>query len=177
MSNKISRHCMAFVFFLVLISYPLAAQQNARSSMTYIAEVKGRVMNIGIDSDGSYSLIHAGKPGTVLRSSVEADTESGVLRSSAYPQHKTVLSDIQDQFGSGMQLQVTHTGLPATPGHGVGWEKPVIHYRRPKQGGALRGDRSEQESKDQFKMLYQKSLATTVGCSGEFPITFVCSTN
>jgi alpha-galactosidase len=38
-----------------------------------------------------------------------------VLRSSAYPQHKTTQSEFQDEFGAGSELTVTHTGLPSTP--------------------------------------------------------------
>src|ERR1035438_7256379 len=50
-----------------------------------------------------------------LRSDVEADADSDLLRSLEYPQHKTVQSEFHDQFGSGSQLTVTHTGLPGTP--------------------------------------------------------------
>jgi len=51
----------------------------------------------------------------VLRSDVEADADSKVLRSLEYPQHKTMQSEFHDQFGSGSQLTVTYTGLPETP--------------------------------------------------------------
>jgi len=51
----------------------------------------------------------------VVRSDVEADVDSHVLRSSAYPQHHTVQSKFKDEFGSGTKLVVTHTGLSDTP--------------------------------------------------------------
>ena len=59
--------------------------------------------------------MQSGTPGTVLRSDVEADADSKVLRSLEYPQHKTIQSEFHDQFGSGSQLTVTHTGLAETP--------------------------------------------------------------
>ena len=69
-------------------------------------------LSVGINSDGSYTIAQPGIPGTVMRSDVEADVDSQVLRSSAYPQHKTMRSEFHDEFGSGPTLTVTHTGLP-----------------------------------------------------------------
>ena len=100
---------LCLVLFLVA-SYSLQAQPDGR-----IVELKGKVLSVGINADGSYSISQSGMPGTVLRSDVEADTDSKVLRSQEYPQHKTMQSEFHDQFGSGSQLTVTHTGLPGTP--------------------------------------------------------------
>ncbi len=100
---------LCLVLFLVA-GYCLAAQPDGR-----VVELKGEVLSVGINADGSYSISQSGMPGTVLRSDVEADTDSKVLRSLEYPQHKTVQSEFHDQFGSGSQLTVTHTGLPETP--------------------------------------------------------------
>jgi hypothetical protein len=50
-----------------------------------------------------------------MRSDVEADVDSHVLRSSAYPQHNTVQTEFHDEFGSGSKLTVTHTGLSGAP--------------------------------------------------------------
>jgi hypothetical protein len=100
---------LCFALFL-LASYSLQAQLDGRG-----AELKGKVLSIGINADGSYSISHSGMPGTVLRSDVGANVDSKVLQSSEYPQHKTVQSDFNDQFGSGSQLTVTHTGLAGAP--------------------------------------------------------------
>ena len=50
-----------------------------------------------------------------MRSDVEADVDSQVLRSSAYPQHNVMQSEFHDEFGAGSILTVTHTGLAGTP--------------------------------------------------------------
>ena len=100
---------LCLVLFLVA-SYSLQAQPDGR-----IVELKGKVLSVGINADGSYSISQSGMPGTVLRSDVEADADSKVLRSREYPQHKTMQSEFHDQFGSGSQLTVAHTGLPGTP--------------------------------------------------------------
>jgi hypothetical protein len=50
-----------------------------------------------------------------VRSDVEADVGSHVLRSTEYPRHGTVQSEFHDEFGSGSKLVVTHTGLPGAP--------------------------------------------------------------
>jgi alpha-galactosidase len=77
--------------------------------------IQGKSLSVEVNSDGSYSIEQAGIPGTVLRSDVEADVDSEVLRSSAYPQHKTAHSEFHDEFGSGSVLTVTHAGLPGKP--------------------------------------------------------------
>jgi hypothetical protein len=100
---------LCLVLFLVA-GYPLAAQPDGR-----VVELKGKVLSVSINADGSYSLSQSGISGTVLRSDVEADADSKVLRSLEYPQHKTMQSEFHDQFGSGSQLTVTYTGLPETP--------------------------------------------------------------
>jgi hypothetical protein len=50
-----------------------------------------------------------------MRSDVEADVDSQVLRSSAYPRHNTAKSEFKDEFGSGTKLVVTHSGLSSAP--------------------------------------------------------------
>jgi alpha-galactosidase len=72
-------------------------------------------LSVTFDSDGYYSITAPGIPGTVVRSDVEADVDSRVLRSSAYPQHMIAQSEFQDDFGAGSALTVTHTGVPGTP--------------------------------------------------------------
>ena len=83
--------------------------------MRGLGSIQGKNLSVEINSDGSYSIEQAGIPGTVIRSDVEADADSEVLRSSAYPQHKTMQSEFHDEFGSGSMLTVTHTGLPGKP--------------------------------------------------------------
>jgi len=100
---------LCLVLFLVA-SCSLKAQMDGRG-----VELKGELLSVGINADGSYSISQSGVPGTVLRSDIEADTDSKVLRSLDYPQHQTMQSEFHDQFGSGSQLTVTHTGLPGMP--------------------------------------------------------------
>jgi hypothetical protein len=105
--GKLRALCLAL---FLLASYSLQAQTDGRG-----VELKGKVLSIGINADGSYSISQSGMPGTVLRSDVGADVDSKVLRSSEYPKHETVQSEFDDQFGPGTQLTITHTGLPGTP--------------------------------------------------------------
>src|ERR1700722_12115056 len=90
-------------------------QATARDGMSGLSSIQGKTLSVEISSDGSYSIKQAGIPGTVMRSDVEADADSQVLRSPAYPQHKTVQSEFHDEFGSGTMLTVTHSGLPGMP--------------------------------------------------------------
>ena len=92
-----------------------ADQATPHDGMRALGSIQGKNLSVEINSDGSYSIVQAGIPGTVLRSGVEADVDSEVLRSSAYPQHKTVQSEFHDDFGAGSMLTVTHTGLPGKP--------------------------------------------------------------
>lgn len=77
--------------------------------------IQGKSLSVAVYSDGSYSIASPGISGIVVRSDVEADVDSHVLRSSTYPQHNTVQSEFRDEFGSGWKLVVTHTGLSGTP--------------------------------------------------------------
>lgn len=90
-------------------------QSTTRDGMRGLGSIQGKNLSVNINQDGSYSIQRSGIPGTVVRSSVEADLDSQVLQSSAYPQHKTIQSEFQDEFGSGSELTITHTGLPNTP--------------------------------------------------------------
>ena len=90
-------------------------QATTHDGMPALGSIQGKNLSVDINSDGSYSIKQAGIPGAVMRSDVEADTDSEVLRSSAYPQHKTVQSEFHDEFGSGSMLTVTHTGLAGKP--------------------------------------------------------------
>jgi hypothetical protein len=103
----------------VAFGSPVYASQSDQATphdgMHGLGSVQGKNLSVEISSDGSYSIEQASIPGTVMRSDVEADVDSEVLRSSAYPQHKTVQSEFHDEFGSGSVLTVTHTGLPGKP--------------------------------------------------------------
>lgn len=90
-------------------------QGTPHDGMRGLGSIQGKSLSVEINSDGSYSIEQAGIPGPVLRSDVEADANSEVLRSSAYPQHKMVQSEFHDEFGSGSVLTVTHTGLAGKP--------------------------------------------------------------
>jgi alpha-galactosidase len=80
-----------------------------------LGSIQGMTLSVAIYSDGAYSITAPGIAGPVVRSDVEADVDSRVLRSSAYPQHTLVQSEFRDEFGTGSTLTVTHTGLPDTP--------------------------------------------------------------
>jgi hypothetical protein len=95
------------------------AGQQAPAAPTDKTPVLGSVqeesLSVAAYSDGYYSIASPGIPGIVVRSGVEADVDSHVLRSSAYPKHNTVQSAFKDEFGSGTKLVVTHSGLPGAP--------------------------------------------------------------
>src|ERR1022692_1499472 len=96
----------------VAFGSPVYASQSDQATphdgMHGLGSVQGKNLSVEISSDGSYSIEQASIPGTVMRSDVEADVDSEVLRSSAYPQHKTVQSEFHDDFGAGSMLTVTH---------------------------------------------------------------------
>jgi hypothetical protein len=92
-------------------SSPSAKHDGAR----VLGSIRGKNLSVSINDDGAYSIAQTGIPGTVVRSDVEADLESQVLRSSDYPQHTVIQSEFHDEFGSGSNLTITHTGLPGTP--------------------------------------------------------------
>ncbi len=91
------------------------AQSSARDRVHLLGSIHGMTLSVLIYSDGAYSISAPGIPGTVVRSDVEADVDSQVLRSIAYPRHTTVQSEFQSEFGMGSTLTVTHSGLPGTP--------------------------------------------------------------
>jgi alpha-galactosidase len=80
-----------------------------------LGSMQGMTLSVDVESNGDYSIMSPGIPGAVLRSGVEADVDSRVLRSSAYPRHEIAQSDFQDELGTGSILSITHTGLPDTP--------------------------------------------------------------
>jgi alpha-galactosidase len=93
------------------------AQPHSTSNdkLQVLGSIQGTTLSVAIYSDGSYSIMAPGIPGAVVRSDVEADVDSRVLRSSAYPQHTVVQSEFRDEFGTGSTLTITHTGLAGTP--------------------------------------------------------------
>ncbi len=90
-------------------------QSSSRDRVHLLGSIHGKTLSVVIYSDGAYSISSPGIPGNVVRSDVEADVDSRVLRSLAYPRHTTVQSEFQSEFGAGSSLTVTHTGLPGTP--------------------------------------------------------------
>ena len=90
-------------------------QPADRGSAGELAAIQGKELSVRINADGSYSIIRPGIPDPIVRSGVEADADDHTLQSSAYPQHKTAQSEFHDDFGSGTQLTVTHTGLKGAP--------------------------------------------------------------
>jgi hypothetical protein len=111
--------CAILAAGAVAFGSPAYASQSNQSATHDVGHgsgsIQGKSLSVEINPDGSYSIRQASIPGTVMRSDVEAEADSEVLRSSAYPQHKTVQSEFHDDFGSGAVLTVTHTGLPGKP--------------------------------------------------------------
>jgi alpha-galactosidase len=111
--------CVVLAAGLAICWDTALANEQARSTphdkLQVLGSIQGVSLSAAIYSDGGYSIASAGIPGTVVRSDVEADVGSDVLRSSAYPQHTVVQSEFQDEFGTGSALTVTHTGLAGTP--------------------------------------------------------------
>ena len=99
----------------VLAASATAADEGSHSapSARVLGSLRGMTSSLTIYADGDYAL--AGVAGTVIRSDVEADVDSQVLRSAAYPRHTVAQSEFQDQFGSGSALTVTHEGLAGSP--------------------------------------------------------------
>lgn len=88
---------------------------TAREGSVPLSTIQGKTLTISVNADGSYSIAQQGLSGTVVRSDVEADVDSRRLLSSDYPQHKTIRTEFQDEFGPGSEFTVTNTGLSGTP--------------------------------------------------------------
>jgi alpha-galactosidase len=101
-SSKSWSCCLA-AFAAVVCWRTAAANDQSRA----IGSIQGKNSSVTISSDGDYSITSPGIPGAVIRSDVEAEVDSRVLRSSSYPRHTAVQS--------GSTLTVTHTGLAGTP--------------------------------------------------------------
>ena len=77
--------------------------------------IRGGNLIIEAFGDGFYALRSTVIPGDVLRSEVEVETAMGTLKSSLYPQHLTAVAPLNDEFGSGHLMTVTHSGLAGMP--------------------------------------------------------------
>ena len=111
--------CAILAAGVAAFGIPVYASQSDQATphdgMGGLGSIKGTNLSVEINSDGSYSIEQASIPGAVMRSDVEADADSALLRSSAYPQHKIAQSEFHDELGSGSMLTVTNTGLPGKP--------------------------------------------------------------
>lgn len=111
--------CAVVVAGVVICGNSAFAGKQADSAspdgMRVLASIHGKTLSAAVYSDGAYSISSPGIAGAVVRSDVEADVDTHTLRSSAYPQHKVMQSEFQDDFGSGATLTVTHTGLAGAP--------------------------------------------------------------
>lgn len=76
--------------------------------------VQGTNLTISVEA-GSYSLQAKGLSGAILRSEVSAEVNGANVSSSAYPKHVVKQADFRNEFGSGTELTVTHTGLAGKP--------------------------------------------------------------
>jgi hypothetical protein len=111
--------CVVFAAGMALGRNTASASEPARSPSRDVehalGSMQGSSLSVAISSDGDYSITSPGIRGSVIRGDMEADVDSRVLRSSAYPRHTIVQSEFQNEFGFGSTLTVTHTGLPGTP--------------------------------------------------------------
>ena len=86
---------------------PARAQAPSTSQAAHVlGSIQGLELSVSVGSDGSYSIASPGISGAVIRSDVEAEVDSRVLRSSAYPQHRVVQAESSDDFGAGSTLTV-----------------------------------------------------------------------
>jgi hypothetical protein len=92
-----------------------ASRDASRDGSTVIGSLQGKSASAAFYSDGDYSIASPVGAGAVIRSGVEADVDSKVLKSSTYPKHAVVQSAFHDEFGAGTALSVTHTGLAGAP--------------------------------------------------------------
>ncbi len=119
--NRWFKSCLCVVLasaVAVACSVALAGERPLATSHErshVLGSIQGKTLSVTVYSDGAYSITAPGIAGPVVRSEVEADVDSRVLRSSAYPQHTMVQSEFRDEFGTGSTLTVTHTGLPDSP--------------------------------------------------------------
>ncbi|MGO9037802.1 MAG: PKD domain-containing protein [Steroidobacteraceae bacterium] len=119
--NRWFKSCLCVVLasaVAVACSVALAGERPLATSHErshVLGSIQGKTLSVTVYSDGAYSITAPGIAGAVVRSEVEADVDSRVLRSSAYPQHTMVQSEFRDEFGTGSTLTVTHTGLPDSP--------------------------------------------------------------
>jgi alpha-galactosidase len=120
MNQWLKSYSCCFAAFAAVICWRTAAANDQsrgapREVLGTIGSIQGKSSSVTISPDGDYSITSPDIPGVVLRSDVEADVDSRVLRSGAYPRHIAVQSDFQNDFGAGSILTVTHTGLARTP--------------------------------------------------------------
>ena len=66
-------------------------------------------------TDGSYSIIGTGSVGVVFRARVAAKIDGRWWRSTDYPKHEVVESEISDDLGVAHQIVVTHSGIKGAP--------------------------------------------------------------
>jgi alpha-galactosidase len=114
--NSRSRTWVAPVLAAVVLGANAAAanqQSHSSPSSLVLGSLRGMAESVTVYADGDYAI--SGGAGTVIRSGVEADVDSHVLRSAAYPRHTLAQSEFQDPFGSGSALTVTHSGLAGAP--------------------------------------------------------------
>ncbi len=105
--------CMTAPGNSAIASKPVSTEPQNETGIS--GSIHGKTLTVTLYSDGTYALTSSDISGPVVRSDVEGDVDSHLLRSTAYPRHQVVQSEFQDQFGSGSQLVVTHTGIAGSP--------------------------------------------------------------
>jgi len=110
-----SSRAMFLVLTLFVFAPSMQVNATPNKAAGVIASISGNSLSIAVESDGTYSLRSAGLAAPILRSGVEADIDSNVVRSTDYPQHQIAQSEFKDEFGAGSTLTVTHKGLAGRP--------------------------------------------------------------
>jgi alpha-galactosidase len=91
------------------------SQTLPASGATGAKQVRGNATSIAVHDDGTYSILSQDSAREILRSDMEADTGSGVLRSTDYPEHVKTITAFTNEFGSGQLTTIRHKGRPGSP--------------------------------------------------------------
>ena len=118
--NPWLRSRLYVVAFAALLCGRAAAAKDqteavSRDASHVIGSIHGTGAWVAVYGDGDYAITSPAMTGTVIRSGVEAELDSRVLKSSDYPTHNAVQSTFHDDLGMGSALTVTHTGLAGMP--------------------------------------------------------------
>src|SRR5450755_1780023 len=97
---------LAAILLVSLVSWPDDGHAQDTSNRFHVEINK---------TDGSYSIMSTGSVDVVLRARVAAKIDGHWRRSTDYPEHEVVESEISDDLGVARQIIVTHSGIEGAP--------------------------------------------------------------